>query len=74
MMSAMGTATAEKTLVPMSEVRAWAMNNGMDVNAAGNIPAAVVEAYNKAHRTKIFERRPASAAIETRGGRTGPRR
>lgn len=60
MMVRMGTAAiAEKTPVPMSEVREWAMKKGMDVNVAGNIPAAVVEAFNRAHRNKIFERRPA---------------
>jgi hypothetical protein len=54
----MTAATAEKaTSVPMSEVRAWAIKRGMSVNATGNIPTAVIDAFNKAHRTKHFERR-----------------
>lgn len=66
-MDGMSTAIAEKAPVPMSEVRAWAMKKGYDVNVSGNLPAAVVDAFNRAHRTKQFERRPASqGGIERR--------
>lgn len=61
----MSTAIAEPTIVSMAEVRAWAMKKGYDVNVSGNLPGAVVEAFNKAHRTKRFERRPAGG-YETR--------
>lgn len=67
MMVTMSTAIADKTIVPMSEVRAWAMKKGYDVNVAGNLPAAVVEAFNGAHRTKRYERRPAGGHLERRG-------
>jgi hypothetical protein len=67
MMVGMSTAIAEKTIVPMSEVRAWALRRGMDVKVAGNVPTAIVEAYNRAHRNKQFERRPAHhGGLETR--------
>jgi hypothetical protein len=61
----MGTAIAEKTIVSMAEVRAWAMKKGLDVNVSGNVPGLVIEAFNKAHRTRQFERRPARG-YETR--------
>lgn len=67
MMGRMGTAIADKTIVPMSEVRAWAMKKGYDVNVAGNLPAAVVDAFNSAHPSKRFERRPAGGHLERRG-------
>ncbi len=65
-MLVMTTATAEKAAVPMSEVRAWAQKKGMAVNATGNLSSTVVDAYNRAHRTKEFVR-PARGGVETRG-------
>ncbi|MFC7219577.1 Lsr2 family protein [Streptomyces polyrhachis] len=32
-----------------AKIRAWAKENGQDVNDRGRVPAAVREAYNKAH-------------------------
>lgn len=32
-----------------SEIRAWALDNGMDVSSRGRISAEVREAYDKAH-------------------------
>ena len=57
----MTAAVAEKASVPLSEVRAWATKKGMAVNPTGNIPTAITEAFNKAHRTKQFVR-PARGA------------
>ena len=53
----MSTATAEKTEVDAQEVRYWAKGRGFTVGARGRIPADVIEAYNKAHRSKVY--RPA---------------
>lgn len=50
------SATLEKTTVSMAEVRGWASRKGMAVNASGNLPREVVDAYNRAHRTKQFVR------------------
>lgn len=61
----MTTATAEKATVPMSEVRAWAVRKGMPVNATGNLPTPVTEAFNRAHRTKQYCR-PNRGMVETR--------
>jgi hypothetical protein len=55
-MGGMTAATAEKASVPMSEVRAWALKRGMSVNATGNLPTPVVEAFNRAHRSKQYTR------------------
>lgn len=67
MMVTMNTAIAEKTAVPMSEVREWAITKGMPVNASGNLPRDVVDAYNRAHRTKQFVRGGPTGRVETRG-------
>jgi hypothetical protein len=61
----MTAATAEKASVPMSEVRAWALKRGMSVNATGNLPTPVVEAFNRAHRSKQYTR-PVRERIERR--------
>ena len=67
MMMLMSTATAEKATVPMSEVRAWAVKKGMPVNPTGNLSSSVVDAFNRAHRTKHFVRPARVGAGETRG-------
>lgn len=64
-MDGMATATLEKTSVPMSEVRAWATRRGMTVNASGNLPTEIVEAFNRAHRSKQFIR-PGRTPLDTR--------
>jgi hypothetical protein len=65
-MVCMSAATAEKATVPMSEVRAWAIKRGMPVNKTGNLPSSVVEAFNRAHRTKQFLRSAAGQRIVER--------
>jgi hypothetical protein len=64
-MSGMTTATAEKASVQMSEVRAWALKRGMQVNKTGNLPTEVVEAFNRAHRAKQYTR-PVRERVERR--------
>jgi hypothetical protein len=61
----MTAATAEKASVPMSEVRAWAQRRGLPVNPTGNLPTTVIEAFNRAHRTKRYTR-PARERLERR--------
>ncbi len=61
MIVGMTTAAAEKASVSMSEVRAWAQKRGLAVNPTGNLPTAVVDAFNKAHRSKQFVRPPRGA-------------
>lgn len=53
----MTTATATPTEVDAQEVRYWAKGRGFSVGTRGRIPADVIEAFNKAHRTKEY--RPA---------------
>jgi hypothetical protein len=61
----MTAATAEKASVPMSEVRAWAIKNDMSVNATGNLPTIVIEAFNRRHRSKQYTR-PMRERLERR--------
>lgn len=42
-------------LVNAAAVRAWAIEHGLTVGQRGHLPQAVIDAYNKAHRTKRFE-------------------
>lgn len=53
----MSTATATPTEVTATDVRYWAKARGIAVGSRGRIPADVIEAFNKAHRTKEY--RPA---------------
>jgi hypothetical protein len=62
----MTAAVAEKASVQMSEVRAWATKRGMPVNATGNLPTQVIEAFNRAHRTKQFLRSAAGQGVVER--------
>ena len=50
----MTTATATKTEVSASVVRAWAKARGLTVGERGHLPQSVIDAYNKAHRSKCF--------------------
>ena len=56
MMMLMTAGEAEKATVPMSEVRAWAIRQGLQVNATGNVSSSVVAAYNRAHPTRPYAR------------------
>lgn len=73
MVTMTASGTLEKTTVPMAEVRAWAQKKGMAVNASGNLPRDVVEAFNRAHRTKQFIRPTAGGQTRAGSGR-GPAR
>lgn len=46
-----GNPTPQRRGVPLNlaAVRAWAADNGHEVNQRGRIPAAVIEAYEAAH-------------------------
>lgn len=43
-----------KISVSASFVRAWALKKGLTVGTRGHLPKPVVEAFNKAHKTKVF--------------------
>lgn len=43
------TAAAMQAVVTAADVRAWARENGIDVNPRGSIPGAVLEAYRQAN-------------------------
>ena len=47
-----GTATAQPTRSreQTKAIREWALKNGHDVSERGRIPAAVIDAYDSAHR------------------------
>ena len=47
-----GAASRPRRGVPLNlaAVRAWAVDNGHEVNQRGRIPAAVIEAYEAAHK------------------------
>jgi hypothetical protein len=48
---------AEKTQVDAAVVREWANQNGRQVGARGHLPKDVVEAFNRAHRVKVYTNR-----------------
>ena len=43
-------ATKRTSANPTAKIRAWATENGHEVSARGRIPAAVVTAYDSAHK------------------------
>lgn len=45
---------SEITEVDTAFVRAWARKKGFKVGNRGHLPEEVVEAFNKAHRTKRY--------------------
>lgn len=51
------------------EVRNWAHGKGYVPPARGPLPRNIVDAFNKAHRTKTYspKYRPTQAEIEARG-------
>ncbi|MCU1590074.1 MAG: Lsr2 [Frankiales bacterium] len=64
----MTTTTATKPPPTMADVRSWAQGRGLQVNAQGNVPNTIVEAFNKGrppHRR--YERgMPSRDQLETR--------
>lgn len=46
--------TKNKTEVDAGYVREWARKRGLRVGLRGHLPQEVIDAFNKAHRTKHF--------------------
>lgn len=44
----------DRLLVSASFVRSWARRKGFAVGQRGHLPKNVVEAFNRAHRTRYF--------------------
>ncbi|GAA2064328.1 histone-like nucleoid-structuring protein Lsr2 [Williamsia deligens] len=40
---------AARAAVSVAEIRAWAIENGWDINERGRVPKVIVDAYNEAH-------------------------
>jgi hypothetical protein len=58
-----------KTSTPVTakEVRAWALENGLQVGTRGHLPGDVIKAYNRGRRRKFQSRNPMSASLQTEG-------
>jgi len=46
---------AGKTLPTTAEVRAWATTKGLTHGTRGSLPAQVVQAWNRTHRTRSYQ-------------------
>lgn len=72
--------TRKVTVVTATEVRAWAegrkINGKVGVAARGSLPAEVIDAYNKAHKAKRYERtivQPSASVLTIEGRKTDAR-
>lgn len=45
---------SERTTVSASFVRSWARRRGLTVGQRGHLPQNVIQAFNRAHKTKVF--------------------
>jgi len=46
---------AGKKLPTTAEVRAWALAKGLTHGTRGSLPAPVVQAWNRTHRTRSYQ-------------------